>query len=180
MTQRQKKKALAASKQTGKKKIPVDNSVQEIVNHIGTDPEAMLQQVKDYFIVPQPLFKAPFNSEEAEKEFKSKLLSINRLLHGEENRQAEVLNIILAECVAGAYQDRIFVYDLMGSNFEDFETTRRIQRLRHAADNHLLRVLQIFRDIKRPPVNVVVKQADQLNIAQQQQINNEGVDLPGK
>jgi len=44
---------------------------------------------------------------------------------------------------------------------------RPIQKMRQSADNHLINVLRAFRDIKRPPVQVVIKQAQQVNIAEQ-------------
>ena len=53
----------------------------------------------------------------------------------------------------------------------DGDSLRQLQRVRQSADMHLLRVIQVARDLKRPPVNVVVKQAEQLNIANQQQVN---------
>ena len=55
-------------------------------------------------------------------------------------------------------------------------TLRSVQRMRQSADRHLLDVLKPARDIKRPPVQVVVQQAETVNVAGQvnqgdQQVN---------
>lgn len=82
---------------------------------------------------------------------------------------------ILAEVIAGAYHDKLAAY-LLSPTAEyqhDLDVVRKIQRIRQSADNHLLQVIQAAKDLRRPPINVVVKQAEQVNIGQQQQVNND-------
>ena len=49
--------------------------------------------------------------------------------------------------------------------------------MRQSADNHLINVLRAFRDIKRPPVQVVVKQAQQVNVAEQMNQGDQQVNI---
>jgi len=55
-----------------------------------------------------------------------------------------------------------------GVNVDSTEAMESIQRIRQKSDVHLIRVIQAFKDIKRPPVNIVVKQADQVNVGEKQ------------
>ena len=68
---------------------------------------------------------------------------------------------------------RVVPFSCLTESINPIEALRQIQRLRQSSDAHLLRILQVTRDLKRPPVNVVVKRADQLNINEQQQVNNQ-------
>ena len=83
--------------------------------------------------------------------------------------QDKAIDTILGDLVAGAYQDKLVAYTTTPS--EDYQgnldTSRRIQKARQSADTHLLNMLKAVRDIKRPPVNVVVKEAGQVNVAEQ-------------
>ena len=42
-----------------------------------------------------------------------------------------------------------------------------LQKQRQLADIHLLNIIKAIRDIKHPPVQVVVKQAEQVNVGEQ-------------
>lgn len=55
----------------------------------------------------------------------------------------------------------------------------RLLKLRQAVDNHLMNVLRIFKDIKQPPVNVVVKQAEHVNVAEQLNQADKQVNISG-
>ena len=81
-----------------------------------------------------------------------------------------VINRILSEVILGAYQDRMVAYAISpsGVNASSLEATEIIQRIRQKSDLHLIRVIQTFNDIKRPPVRVVVRQADQVNVGEKQ------------
>lgn len=85
----------------------------------------------------------------------------------DENSQADMINKILAETIAGAYQDRVIAY-AWSENTKSSEAIQRTQQMRQSADNHLLRVIQALRDFKRPPVSVTVRKTDQVNIADKQ------------
>jgi len=93
----------------------------------------------------------------------------------DEQLQSETINTILAEVVTGAYLDRKVIYTFYGKRFylEDLE---RLQTIRQKADTHLLNVIRVYWEITRPPINVVVKQAGQVNVGEQidqskQQVN---------
>jgi len=63
-----------------------------------------------------------------------------------------------------------------GYSKNSIEALNSIQRARQSADTHLLNIIKAIRDIKRPPVNVVIKEAEQVNVAEQinqgeQQVN---------
>ena len=89
----------------------------------------------------------------------------------------EVFDKILAEILVGAYQDRFIVYVLTATDENSAEAFRKVQANRHAADNHLLTILKAIKDIRRPPVNVVVKNADQVNVAEQINQGQEQVNI---
>jgi hypothetical protein len=89
--------------------------------------------------------------------------------------QDEAVDAILGDLVEGAYQDKLVIYSAVPTD-SSLEGLRGCQKARQAADRHLLNIIKAVRDMKRPPVNVVVKQADQVNVAEQinqgeQQVN---------
>ena len=83
--------------------------------------------------------------------------------------QDKAIDTILGDLVAGAYQDKLIAYTVNPSeDYQDnLDTARRIQQSRQSADTHLLSILKAVRDIKQPPVNVIVKEAEQVNVAEQ-------------
>ena len=92
--------------------------------------------------------------------------------------QDEAIDTVLGDLLVGAYQDKLIAYTRVpsGDSKNSMSALKEIQRVRQAADTHLLNILKAVRDIKRPPVNVVVKQADEVNVAEQinqaeQQVN---------
>ena len=84
--------------------------------------------------------------------------------------QDEAIDTMLGDLVGGAYQDKLVVYQKVpsGQNRNSLESLKEIQRVRQAADTHLLNIIKAVKDIKHPPVNVVVKEAEQVNVAEQQ------------
>ena len=88
----------------------------------------------------------------------------------EDGKRDRIVDRVLSEIVIGAYQDRVVAYSISpsGPNADSTEAVEMIQKIRQRADRHLLLVIQAFKDIKRPPVKVVVKQADQVNVAEKQ------------
>ena len=83
--------------------------------------------------------------------------------------QDTVIDTILGDLVIGAYQDKLVVYYHVPAedNAYSLDAIAKMQRIRQAADTHLLSMLKAVRDIKRPPVTVVVKEAEQVNVAEQ-------------
>lgn len=87
----------------------------------------------------------------------------------------ELIDEILSDLIVGAYQDRCDIY--LHTLVRDTDDGRKfLLKMRQLADNHLINILRAVRDIKRPPIQVVVKQAQQVNVAEQmnqgeQQVN---------
>ena len=83
--------------------------------------------------------------------------------------QDEAIGTILNDLVIGAYQDKLIAYatTLTDENKYNTDATDRMQKHRQAVDTHLLNIIKAVRDIKRPPVSVVVKEAQQVNVAEQ-------------
>jgi len=92
--------------------------------------------------------------------------------------QDEAIDTMLGDLITGAYQDKLVIYTRVpsGHSKDSVEALNSIQKARQSADTHLLNIIKAVRDIKRPPVNVVVKEAEQVNVAEQinqgeQQVN---------
>ena len=92
--------------------------------------------------------------------------------------QNEAIDTMLGDLIVGAYQDKLVIYTRVPSGYSknSVEALREFQKVRQAADTHLLNIIKATRDIKRPPVNVVIKEAEQVNVAEQinqgeQQVN---------
>jgi hypothetical protein len=122
------------------------------------------------YVQPMPMWRNIFrDNEEAKRALDMGLSSMFQSLLDEENRD-KVVDRIMSEIILGAYQDRAVAYSISPSGLSADSTGAidLIQKIRHRADRHLLRVLQAFKDIKRPPVKVVVKQAEQVNVAERQ------------
>jgi len=92
--------------------------------------------------------------------------------------QDEAIDTMLGDLIVGAYQDKLVIYTRVPSGYSknSVEALRELQKVRQAADTHLLNIIKATRDIKRPPVNVVIKEAEQVNVAEQinqgeQQVN---------
>ena len=99
---------------------------------------------KHYFthkrvFLPSPVFSA------GKKELDNRILSLkialrNRDLH------AELIDEILSDLIAGAYQDR---NDLYGQTLKERTDKgyKYLLKMRQSADNHLINVIRAFRDI---------------------------------
>ena len=91
----------------------------------------------------------------------------------------ELINEIMGDLITGAYQNRLEAYSISLSedNKNSTEAIGKLQRQRQSADMHLLNIIKMIRDIKRPPVQVVVKQAQQVNVAEQMNQGDKQVNI---
>ena len=66
-------------------------------------------------------------------------------------------------------QDKLIAYNrVLTENCEgSSKSFYDLQKIRQSADTHLLKIIKAIRGIKHPPVNVVVNEAEQVNIAEQ-------------
>lgn len=132
--------------------------------------ESLEKMEAHIYVQPKPMWVNLYRADEETKQTMDLNLSVmfSSLLDNE--KREKIIDSILSEIILGAYQDRAVAYTISpsGPSADSTEAMAIIQRIRHSADRHLLRVLQAFKDIKRPPVKVVVKQADQVNVAEKQ------------
>lgn len=122
------------------------------------------------YVQPMPMWANVFRNNEETKQTMDLSLSAMLKPLQEDGKRDRIVDRILSEIVIGAYQDRIVAYSISpsGPNADSTEAVEMIQKIRQRADRHMLLVIQAFKDIKRPPVKVVVKQADQVNVAEKQ------------
>jgi len=115
---------------------------------------------KDTYL-PVPMCVTSLN--QCDKILCLKVALVNSDLH------EELMNEIMGDLITGAFQNRLEAYSISLSedNKNSIEAMRILQKQRQLADIHLLNIIKAIRDIKRPPVQVVVKQAEQVNIAEQ-------------
>ena len=116
-------------------------------------------------------------SGDSAKDFEMKFLVLKKALMDTKYRE-QAVDEMLTDLLVTAYRDRVALAYIRptSSNEGNNGVLRSIQKMRQSADNHLINVLRAVRDIKRPPVQVVVKQAQQVNVAEQmnqgeQQVN---------
>ena len=122
------------------------------------------------YVQPMPMWANIFRNNEETKQTMDLSLSAMLKPLQEDGKRDRIVDRVLSEIVIGAYQDRVVAYSISpsGPNADSTEAVEMIQKIRQRADRHLLLVIQAFKDIKRPPVKVVVKQADQVNVAEKQ------------
>ena len=88
----------------------------------------------------------------------------------------ELIDEILSDLIVGAYQDRNDLYSQSLKEHTD-KGYKYLLKMRQSADNHLISILRAVRDIKRPPVQVVVQKAEQVNVAEQMNQGDQQVNI---
>jgi hypothetical protein len=160
-----KKKAALARKDKAK-----DSEILATTTHNGKKVNIEKWHIAGISILPTCISGSDELDEEKRATLELKFLAVKAALKSNsKDLQDEVIDTILGDLVAGAYQDKLIAYTRVpsGHSKNSLEALKEIQRVRQAADTHLLNIVKAVRDIKRPPVNVVVKQADQVNVAEQ-------------
>ncbi|MHC4643384.1 MAG: hypothetical protein ACYS32_17205 [Planctomycetota bacterium] len=89
---------------------------------------------------------------------------------------AELIDEILSDLIVSAYQDRCNIYAQTLARDTD-DGRKFLLKMRQSANNHLINILRAARDIKRPPVQAVVKQAQQVNVAEQMNQGDKQVNI---
>ena len=81
----------------------------------------------------------------------------------------ELIGEIMGDLITGAYQNRLEAYSIsLSEDYKsDINAFGRLQRQRQSADSHLLNIIKVIKDIKNPPIQVAIKQAEQVNLAEQ-------------
>lgn len=98
-----------------------------------------------------------------------KIISLKMALRNSDLHE-ELINDIMDDLITGAFQNRLEVYSISLSegNKCSTEAFAKLQKQRQLADMHLLNIIKAIKDIKHPPVQVVVKQAEQVNVGDKQ------------
>jgi len=123
-----------------------------------------------YVVLPTPICAGTENSED-------KILFLKMAMRNP-GLWDELIDEILSDLIVGAYQDRMALNAVLPTKQHEADVAilRSVQRMRQSADNHLLNIIRAIKEIKRPPIQVVVKQAEQVNVGEQinqgdQQVN---------
>jgi len=122
-------------------------------------------KAKNHFTHKRLLVPQSIINREGADNIDNRVLALKMALRSPE-LHGELVEEIFGDLIAGAYQNRSEAYSIVLSKY-NFEELNKIMKMRQSVDNHLLNVLRTIRNIKRPPVQVVVKQAEQVNVAEQ-------------
>ena len=82
----------------------------------------------------------------------------------------QALEEILSDLIVAAYQDRLALMSVGPTvNHEaDVGLLQSIQKLRHLADGHIMKILKLVNDIEQPKTNIAVNKPQQVNIGDKQ------------
>ena len=148
----------------------------------GSDPQSMSRFLKENMpglmsIIEATDTKGPPIIRLDESNLRLKFIGLKKALMDPKHRD-QAVDEILTDLLVAAYQDKVALSTIVPAKERqgDVPVLRSIQRMRQSADKHLIEILKAFREIKRPPVQVVVRQADQINVGEQinqadQQVN---------
>ena len=130
------------------------------------------RHIAEATVLPIPIVGPKVLTNEQKATIERKLEAVKTAVRSDsKSLQDEAIGEILGDLVIGAYQDKLLAYTISLSSVEtkgiNTEALDRTQRTRQSADMHLLNIIKVVRDIKRPPVSVVVKEAQQVNVAEQ-------------
>ncbi len=150
---------------------PKEQEMKNLAACITDDLDRTLQFLQLTEVPPKPL-EDWGASEETNEAYAVRLEVLKKSL-ADENMKNFVLNRIMAEIITAAYQDRLTSYAMSSGPDQqgDADHIRKVQRIRQSSDTHLLRVIQTAREIRQPRATVIIRQTEQVNVADQQQIN---------
>ena len=106
------------------------------------------------------------HNESTEKKIKQVSEMFRKRL-ADEKLTADTIDRVFNELITDAYLDRELTYCMTIDNVT-LEKADRLQAIRQKADNHLVRIIRAFVDIKRPLIKVFVRKVDQLNVSDKQ------------
>ncbi|MHC4912386.1 MAG: hypothetical protein ACYTE5_05190 [Planctomycetota bacterium] len=154
--------------------LPPDDDRGEILgttrDEDGTEINITKWHLNEIRIPASPIAGADELGGEIKRYFNRKFSAVRlALLSRSKELQDEAIDTMLGDLIVGAYQDKLVIYTRTpsGHGKNSLEALKELQRARQAADTHLLNIIKAIRDIKRPPVNVMIKQADQVNVGEQ-------------
>jgi len=85
----------------------------------------------------------------------------------DEKLTVDTIDRVFNELITDAYLDRGIAYS-MSVEGGILDKIDKFQAIRQKADNHLVRMIRAFVDIKRPLIKVFVRKVDQLNVSDKQ------------
>ena len=146
-------------------------SLQSATHEIKTF-DVQKRHITEATLLPIPIVGSEVFTHEQKAVIMRKLEAVKAAVRSDsKSLQDEAIGEILGDLVTGAYQDKLLAYAISsssaGANSITTEALNKTQRTRQSADMHLLNIIKAVRDIKRPPVNVIVREAGQVNVADQ-------------
>ena len=153
------KKKASKTKQALKKKSKAEIEKAVTLDNMSIKAKNLFKNKDTY--LPVPMYVTSLN--QCDKILCLKVALVNSDLH------EELMNEIMGDLITGAFQNRLEAYSISLSedNKNSTEAMGKLQKHRQSADMHLLNIIKAIRDIKRQPVQVVVKQAEQVNVGKQ-------------
>ena len=172
MAKQKTKRRKPAKKKTelAKTDKPKSSEILTTITRDGKKVDVKRSHITCIYSTPSPIVSLDSLTKDMKSMLELKLEAIKVAIRSDsKNLQDEAIGDILGELVIGAYQDRLMAYGIMLTDQSTVNTEKvnEIQKVRQSADTHLLSILKAVRDIKRPPVTVVVKEAEQVNVAEQ-------------
>jgi hypothetical protein len=154
----------------GKDKAEVSDILGTIMDSDGKPLDVEKKHIDEIDIPPVCIVGSGTLDDESREALSLKFYAVKMALKSNsKNLQDRAIDTMLGDLVVGAYQDKLTVYQIERSEHSQnsFDVLKETQRVRRAADMHLLNIITAVKDIKRPPVSVVVKEAEQVNVAEQ-------------
>jgi len=123
-------------------------------------------------LIPAPMEKLLSLTSENKEIIQAQLTGIHNFFPDEKKRERFIMKVF-SEMFAGAYQDMLIAYCLSPVESGSLDGICKVQEIRHKQDRHLISVMQAFKDINRQPLKVTIKQADNVNIGDQANIDKQ-------
>ena len=173
MAKQKAKRRRPAKKKTelAKRDKPKNSEILGTLTRNGKKVNIETRHIAETCIMPTCIAGSDELNKEQEAELQLKFQAVKVALCSDSKElQDKVVDTILGDLVAGAYQDKLVAYTRVpgGDRKNSLDALREMQKVRQSADTHLLNILKAVRDIKRPPVSVVVREAQQVNVAEQE------------
>ena len=133
------------------------------------DGERMVRKLdknRDNYIYIQSCTMLKHESKSSEENIKQVSERFRERLADEE-LTADTIDRVFNELITDAYLDRAIAYS-MSVEGRIIDKIDKFQAIRQKADNHLIRLIRAFVDIKRPLIKVFVRKVDQLNVSDKQ------------
>jgi hypothetical protein len=163
-----------------------DNKALAIIEERKKKDELILKNLREggeeIYLPPQPMEKIDYGIELNEF-FKASITGVKNAFCNDKKREA-LIKRLFSDMIAGAYQDRFIAYAMSPAQPGSTKAIKNTQDIRHKQDRHLINIIQAFNNLNRQPVSVTIKQADNVTIGDNtnidKQLNVNSNDLTAK